>query len=909
MKRRFKMKKQGFWKYALPAVLAATMALNTETASAQTVFNSTGSGKWVGVEPTAFDNQGAVGLSIPGDYRGTRWDNTSRWTFSLSNTSGEFLSHPGSESYSTDDTYAGIVGVMNDTVNIRNGHHITLDSPMPGSGVGEFGKVGILNINAGGSMTVASLTVGAAGLLTNAGTLNVTFADVHAEAGLVNTGTVNVTGTSNVSATNVDNMGTINVTGSTDGIHADNFQNKAGAIFSLTDSTVTTDTLVSAGAIKLSNSTLIGGGGGITLQNGHSIQVTGDSTIEGKINAGSEGINITGTTPTSTTNFGTITGGSGMKMNLANTQTVLNSANLAAFSEVVAGAQARLNGTGSSAVDFIMNSGSWLRPGNSPGIFEANDITFNGGSFIFIEVDFATIGAGDGWDQVLAANDINFVDGTTTIYVTNFNGAAGDAVYNADILKSTAGNILVGGEDLSTLSPTGGGTSEVTIAGTGATILIKSTKTAAGDDVVEFDFVDLGHNYLALDITALVDDTDVVDPSTPPVDPSGPGTPAVKQSSNYDTLLTVVNAMTGTNLNSAVGAAFVAGGSTDDALIAIISQLDPVALSLGSGQTEQAIFGFNNTVFERIRYYTASKTGGVYRGQECDPCGMINPCDPCGSGRFGGREFWFQGQGGLIDQQDLNGIAGYYTNTYGFALGADRKIARNTVVGFGFANSFFDTTMNYGLGTANTKSYLLSAYGGHKVGNWELSGAVGYVRGNLAATRVADLIGGWAQSKRNADTAYGSFELARRYGNDWSYVTPFLAYDFIQYNEQGYTETGHLIDMTVGKRKVEASVQTLGSRFGWQYVNRSGSVINPSFTAGWVHDYGKGYTTTGAAFNQGLAVPFIVEGTARHRDRALLGFNVNAALSRSLSVFGRYDTELANRYNSQNFQAGMTVQF
>jgi len=364
------------------------------------------------------------------------------------------------------------------------------------------------------------------------------------------------------------------------------------------------------------------------------------------------------------------------------------------------------------------------------------------------------------------------------------------------------------------------------------------------------------------------------------------------------------------SLNMAITGAATTNGTLDmDKFEALVSQLDPVALSIGSGVSGQVVTGFNSMALGRARATTAGNNvgAGTFRGQlACDPCAPI-ACGILGGFRSTSRELWFQGQGGLIDQKDADGILGYYTNTYGYTLGMDRRIARRTVVGLGFSNNFYDTRMNHGLGTANTKTYLFSAYGGHREGNWLLSGSTGYVRSNLKSTRVVESVG-YAQGKRNADSFFSAFELARQFGSDWSYLTPFLGYDFVRYREGAFTETGQVIDMNVDKRRVNAYVQTLGARMGMRYVNRNGWIVNPVVTMGWIHDYGKGQTVTTAAFNEGGG-RMVLDGTSRNKDRALIGFSLNTEVNRGLSIFGRYDGELASKYNSQNFQAGAVFQF
>jgi outer membrane autotransporter protein len=374
----------------------------------------------------------------------------------------------------------------------------------------------------------------------------------------------------------------------------------------------------------------------------------------------------------------------------------------------------------------------------------------------------------------------------------------------------------------------------------------------------------------------------------------------------YETIQS--DALKFSDLNSAVTTAATAletelGISTEEAYKIVLSQLDPVALSTGSVFTESAVSNFNRVSFDRVRMFNTT-VGAGYRGQICDPCDQVAPCDPCGTGKRSAT-YWFQGMGTSVEQDD-DLVAGYSTDGFGFALGAERQVGKRSMLGLGFGTMDFDTDMNNGSGNTQANAYLMSLYGGHTRGDWQFTGSLGYVLTDLESYWTIGT--GDARSERDADTFFGSFEVARQFGSKRAYLTPFLGFDVVRYDEEAFQESGDSIAMGFNSRKVNATLQTLGARLGRTYTNRWGWVMNPQLTLGWIHDYEDGAITTTAQFNEGGS-PFTLLGTARHQDRGLVGVNINAQVRRNLTIFGKYDGEFASGFNSHSFQAGAALQF
>ncbi|MDR1270891.1 MAG: autotransporter outer membrane beta-barrel domain-containing protein [Planctomycetaceae bacterium] len=248
----------------------------------------------------------------------------------------------------------------------------------------------------------------------------------------------------------------------------------------------------------------------------------------------------------------------------------------------------------------------------------------------------------------------------------------------------------------------------------------------------------------------------------------------------------------------------------------------------------------------------------------------------------------------------------YNADSFGFALGADKQITSDSLLGLSFGGYFSNAKSRSSNNSVKTDTLLFSIYGGRRIGNLFINVSGGYADGDLESKRSTSLLGGWANNKHNAKSYFGNVELAYRFGNKWSYLTPFISYDFIRYEEDAFTETGN-IAMNVAERNADAHFQTIGSRLGHQ-VKRNGILLNPELTFGWLHDYGSGSLHTTGQFVTRSPV-FTVVGISRNKNRGVIGAKIDAELSKRTKVFIRYDGEFANHYNAQYLTGGVNIAF
>ncbi|MDR0610634.1 MAG: autotransporter domain-containing protein, partial [Planctomycetaceae bacterium] len=586
---------------------------------------------------------------------------------------------------------------------------------------------------------------------------------------------------------------------------------------------------------------------------------------------------------------------------LADSGKVLTIGQGTSFTDVV------LAGQGSEHVKFVLNEGSGIRS-DSGNTFKADTVQTNN-AYIYVGVDQ------NGDVGKIQANSID-LEGTTTVILLNTDNTATtgvtvktDEIFDAS--RVTVGNETYNPDTAEKEKVSGKNEIEVTTSESNSSkiVITSATNTKDGETVNEFD----------LDVNSsgeIVADTHAVDtPPTPNDNDNSSGSDNAKPvsgTSNLATLKTVLTSpeLHGSQLQQQIGAY---AGSDSAKIDDVLAQLDPAIASVAITQTIDAVSRFihagSNRTFKQLdsvsrsRSYFAdnNRTNGTVLGQVSDSC---DPCSPCG-GNFS-RQLWFEGLGGW-QNQSTTGVDGYTSDVGGFALGLDRNFDRNTILGVAFGGEFSSAKSKNGFNTAKADTLLVEFYGGRRLANWFVNFSGGYAGSDWKTNRTAPLINGWAKSEHNAETYFGNIELAYRIGNKNRYLTPFIAYDFVQYREDAYSETGNGIEMKFAKRTTDAYLQTLGFRAG-RTIYRNGIVLTPELTAGWLHDYGAGYVHTAGSFAAG-GPQFVLRGVTRNTNRAVLGLSLNAELSKQTSLTFRYDGEFAGHYNAQYLTGGINISF
>lgn len=192
-----------------------------------------------------------------------------------------------------------------------------------------------------------------------------------------------------------------------------------------------------------------------------------------------------------------------------------------------------------------------------------------------------------------------------------------------------------------------------------------------------------------------------------------------------------------------------------------------------------------------------------------------------------GNGVWAKVIGTAATQDKVGQYDGYKTNSYGMAIGADKKLDTDMIIGLalGYTNSDIDQQDFRSGDTAKVKSYQLMAYASKEFGKAYLEGALAYGMHNTDASR-ATAIGRIAQASIDANQY--SARLAAGYRVDLQNkltLTPFASFDYAHLVQDAYSETGAgALNLNVNEVTTDRSKLGLGLRIGSEWEQNSGKL-------------------------------------------------------------------------------------
>jgi len=283
----------------------------------------------------------------------------------------------------------------------------------------------------------------------------------------------------------------------------------------------------------------------------------------------------------------------------------------------------------------------------------------------------------------------------------------------------------------------------------------------------------------------------------------------------------------------------------------------------------------------------------------------------------GSSAFPFKGQNTAIWAQTFgswghtngNGNAAKLTHrSGGFVTGVDKQVSDAARIGIfaGYQRSRFDE--NAVASSADVDSFEMGLYGGTKVSGFGLRGGASFTLHNIDTSRtvVAGILTNHLTASNNATTAQVFGEVGYAIPGEMVSFEPFASAAYMSVRTDGYTETGGPAALTVSGDTTNMGTTTLGSRASVDF-KLADTPATLTGTAGWRHAFGTLNPDTTAAFSGGT--PFTVSGTPMARDTAVVGVNLGAALTASMSLGVSYDGEFGNGANNNTVQARVAFAF
>jgi uncharacterized protein with beta-barrel porin domain len=426
------------------------------------------------------------------------------------------------------------------------------------------------------------------------------------------------------------------------------------------------------------------------------------------------------------------------------------------------------------------------------------------------------------------------------------------------------------------------------------------TKTAVVDNTSAFDFQ-------IADGTAATTPTDATDlflfvvpngtnpPPPPPVTPL-PGDP----------FLHAYNVLTGLDgdgisaLQTAIDAINSAGAikQIDNIVSSVSPTVDGAAWRAAEDEAD-AVFDLTNQRLdepEEGHAGTPQKTGAS-----------------AGNGRSGLAEWGeFFGQAG--DQGARDGIAGYSSNVYGFALGVEANgFARSAAVGI--AASYGRTnadSRNANTTSLSVDSYQLTLYANHDMGDEAyLRGMIGYAYDHNTTDRhnVGGAGGPTASGVFAANQFAGRAEAGRHLNFGCTVITPSLLANWLHYDSNGYTEKGAGGgDLNVQSARLNLLELGGGIKAGRGWKNKDGDAFLPEIRAGYRYDLIGDRVQDTSSFTGGGG-SFSLQGPKPARSRFNLGAGFTYQTAASWDFRANYDYDVRRDYHAHAGTLRATYKF
>ncbi|MDC6116917.1 autotransporter outer membrane beta-barrel domain-containing protein [Serratia rubidaea] len=256
---------------------------------------------------------------------------------------------------------------------------------------------------------------------------------------------------------------------------------------------------------------------------------------------------------------------------------------------------------------------------------------------------------------------------------------------------------------------------------------------------------------------------------------------------------------------------------------------------------------------------------------------------------------------------DVN-ATGYQASTYGVLLGLDSAYDDWRL---GVATGYTRTSLDGGYGSnADSDNYHLAAYGSKQYGALALraGGAYTWHRFDTARSVNYGLQSDRATAKYSARTEQLFAEAGYSVQGEWVNLEPFANLAYINFRNNGISESGGATALHGDKQHTDATVSTLGLRADHQWQLSRETAVTLRGEAGWQHQYGELERGTGLKFRGGNAA-FVSNSVPVSRDGLLLKASADVAVSQNASVSLGYGGLLSDRHQDNSVNAGFTWRF
>ncbi|WP_315922355.1 autotransporter domain-containing protein [Mesorhizobium sp. SP-1A] len=286
--------------------------------------------------------------------------------------------------------------------------------------------------------------------------------------------------------------------------------------------------------------------------------------------------------------------------------------------------------------------------------------------------------------------------------------------------------------------------------------------------------------------------------------------------------------------------------------------------------------------------------------------GIELPSDSNQTAHMGGYNVWGSAYGGWNKLNGNGNAAEVKHNTGGFVVGADKLVDGDLLVG---AFVGYGSTSINGRGSASVDSYHLGVYAAKQIDKLALRGGASYSMHEVETDRVAGFVGYGPQkltSSYKAHTTQVFGEVGYKVETKVATFEPYLGLAYINHQADGYAEKGGKAALKGSKRKVDATVATIGVRAS-KDVKIGKTNAKVTVGVGYRHASNSLPGVTIHQFDEGSA--FAVSGAPIARKAVILEAGVDVPLSKRANLNVHYQAQISSRSTQHTVGARFTYKF
>ena len=237
---------------------------------------------------------------------------------------------------------------------------------------------------------------------------------------------------------------------------------------------------------------------------------------------------------------------------------------------------------------------------------------------------------------------------------------------------------------------------------------------------------------------------------------------------------------------------------------------------------------------------------------------------------------------------------------FGFAVGADYRLSRDTLAGFALAGGGTNFSVS-GFGSGRSDLFQAGAFIRHNIGNAYVTAAAAYGWQDVTTERTVTVAGfERLRAQFNANAFSGRVEGGYRYVTPWMGVTPYAAGQFTTYSLPAYAEQvlagAGTFALNYAAKDVTASRTELGVRTDKSFAMLNG-ILTLRGRAAWAHDFNTDRNVT-ALFQTLPGASFVVNGAAQAHDSALVTAAAEMKWLSGWSAAAVFEGQFSNVTNS-----------